>query len=120
VVASRVKNYHAKRTAVAFAYIWNLLGARCAVPTCTLTASNADLEINHINGGGSAHRNRHARYYSYLEEILAEIEAGSTDYELLCVPHHQEIHPFIRADDQPMGMTQEARFGVRMVPVPAN
>lgn len=62
------------------------LGGRCVY--CTTQEA---LEIDHINGGGKAHRSEFKTYREYLEFLTAlSQEELKRDYQVLCKPHNLE------------------------------
>lgn len=62
------------------------LGGRCV--RCTTQVA---LEIDHINGGGKAHRSEFKTYRGYLEFLMAlSQEELERDYQALCKPHNLE------------------------------
>lgn len=66
--------------------IIRLLGEKCSNPNCLVPNGCSDprcLQIDHIHGGGSRKKGNQNGEMFY-KRILAEIKAGSKDYQLLC------------------------------------
>lgn len=73
----RNREYQSVRNA-----IFELLGASCR--QCGFSDRRA-LQIDHVNGGGSAERLRTKKTgWSGYKFILEKIMTGSTDYQILC------------------------------------
>ena len=61
--------------------ILELLGNRCKL--CGFSDFRA-LQIDHVNAGGRKHRRQYPSRCTYYRKILAEIKAGSKEYQCLC------------------------------------
>jgi hypothetical protein len=68
--------------------IFQLLGMHCSNPNCPIPSDKLDwrgLQIDHINGGGTKHRNHFGRDpIRYLKDIKKQVQEGSRNYQLLC------------------------------------
>lgn len=68
--------------------IHKLLGNKCANPYNIdhgeFFAFPECLQVDHVHGNGYEERHRFHSFYSFQKHILAEIKAGSKDYQLLC------------------------------------
>lgn len=63
------------------------LGGRCAI--CN---SIENLEIDHIHGGGKAHRKTFSNYTKYIEFLTTlSQEELERDYRVLCKPHNRSV-----------------------------
>ena len=65
--------------------IFTALGHRCQL--CGFDNKFA-LQIDHVNGGGYAHRRR-VGLHAYYQDILRQIQEGSKDFRLLCANCNQ-------------------------------
>jgi hypothetical protein len=68
--------------------IFSLLGNKCSNPGCLVPGGCEDsdcLQIDHVNGNGTKEIRKFRHADKYYRHILQKIEAGSKDYQLLCV-----------------------------------
>jgi AraC-like DNA-binding protein len=76
--------YHARaeaRRAAQRQQFFTLLGDICA--RCGFSDQRA-LQIDHINGGGSAELRRWVTPYAYYKDILRRVLAGEGGFQILC------------------------------------